>query len=606
MENINAIFSLLMDNDVGGAEYKASHMMNYGNELYDTEKDDINYNMEILEYENSDNIYSDEEIEIFTIANDIKEKAGKIRVFDKKDNKLRYSTYDDFVIILDRSKYFNLYKKIFEYLGIPLSILKDDDLNNNYDILIVKNLIELLIKINNKEFDETFKYDFVSILRSFLYEESDNNINKIVRENRYLETKLYNDLNGISDINSKSISVLLLDILNVTDFYNKIVKIGDFNNISTRMEYLYEMSCSLNDIGYGIEDFSEYLETLLSSDIKINYKTYTPNTNSVKIMTIHGSKGLEYPFCYFADLNHKFNVKELNEKFVVSNKYGLIIPTNLETQKDSIVKLLYKNSFYKDEVSEKERLLYVALTRAREKIVIVIPQKKGNKLELDECGLILNSRRSSFNNLVDYVYAVKEYLPSYFHSLDISKLNITKNYLYSKDVNKLEINNYSNIEVKELDIASNIIEDKHFSKENTLLLSRKEKEKLEYGTKIHEVLEYLDFNNPNLSVIKDDLIKNKIYKLINNPLFSNINDAKIYKEFEFVYISDNLLNHGIIDLMLEYSDHIDIIDYKLKNVVDDNYIKQLNGYKKYISDLTSKYINIYLYSIIDEKLKKLV
>ena len=57
--------------------------------------------------------------------------------------------------------------------------------------------------------------------------------------------------------------------------------------------------------------------------------------------------------------------------------------------------------------------------------------------------------------------------------------------------------------------------------------------------------------------------------------------------------------------MLEYNDKIDIIDYKLNNIKDENYLKQLNGYKTYIETLTNKEINIYLYSIISGNLEKL-
>ena len=57
--------------------------------------------------------------------------------------------------------------------------------------------------------------------------------------------------------------------------------------------------------------------------------------------------------------------------------------------------------------------------------------------------------------------------------------------------------------------------------------------------------------------------------------------------------------------MLEYNDKIDIIDYKLNNIKDENYLKQLNGYKTYIETITNKEINIYLYSIISGNLEKL-
>ena len=57
--------------------------------------------------------------------------------------------------------------------------------------------------------------------------------------------------------------------------------------------------------------------------------------------------------------------------------------------------------------------------------------------------------------------------------------------------------------------------------------------------------------------------------------------------------------------MLEYIDHIDIIDYKLKNIEDEAYIKQLEGYRTYIKRKTNKPVNLYLYSIIDGSTKKL-
>ena len=76
----------------------------------------------------------------------------------------------------------------------------------------------------------------------------------------------------------------------------------------------------------------------------------------------------------------------------------------------------------------------------------------------------------------------------------------------------------------------------------------------------------------------------------------------MYKEYEFIYTKDNKEYHGIIDLLLEYNDHIKIIDYKLKNTTDKAYLEQLKVYKEYISSKLNKPVSTYLYSIIDEKL----
>ena len=128
---------------------------------------------------------------------------------------------------------------------------------------------------------------------------------------------------------------------------------------------------------------------------------------------------------------------------------------------------------------------------------------------------------------------------------------------------------------------------------------------MEMGKKIHKLFEMVDLKYPDYNSL-DDFEKTKIKQFLSNDIFKNIKDSKIYKEFEFEYKKDNILYKGIIDLMIEYDDYIDIIDYKLSNVEDENYYNQLEGYKKYISTKTDKKINIYLYSILKGNLKKLM
>ena len=113
---------------------------------------------------------------------------------------------------------------------------------------------------------------------------------------------------------------------------------------------------------------------------------------------------------------------------------------------------------------------------------------------------------------------------------------------------------------------------------------------MKYGTKLHYEFENEDFKtttNPNIL---------KFLKHI------DINYINCYKEYEFMYNDSNVVKHGIIDLMLEYDDHIDIIDYKTNDIEDEHYKEQLKGYKEYISTITNKDINIYLYSIIQDEL----
>ena len=77
----------------------------------------------------------------------------------------------------------------------------------------------------------------------------------------------------------------------------------------------------------------------------------------------------------------------------------------------------------------------------------------------------------------------------------------------------------------------------------------------------------------------------------------------MYKEYEFIY-EDETLNHGIIDLLIEKEQEMLIIDYKLKNIDDVLYDKQLNGYRKFIKSKTKRLVKCYLYSIIDKKFRE--
>ena len=610
LDNINKVFDLIMDSSLGSAEYRETHEMVYGNTAYDSEKiNDFNYDFEVLEYMNNKKEigFDNSEVEIFMIAKDIKDKMkNKLKVFDKETSKLRDATYNDFVIILDRSKYFDSFKKIFEYLDIPLTILKDGKLNASTDIYLIKNIVDLIIHINDNNLNEDFKYDFVSIARSFLYEYTDENIFDIINSKNYKETTIYKDFSSIENINIKTSNEIFNDILDITDFYNKLYKIGDYENTNVRLETISKLSSSLSNLGLSIIDFRDYLNDIIENNEDIKYTTFSSNSDSVKILTIHKSKGLEYPVCYFADLDHEFNTSELKDKFICDKNYGLIVPSNMEDITTSVIKELYKKDFIKEEISEKIRLFYVALTRAREKMIIVLPEKETKKLEKNENGVIEEIRRLSFSKLSDFMYGVKDYLDKYFKTIDITKLGLTKDYQYNKTINiKDNTNIKDDINVEEINIKNDIAEEKHFSKETNVLSTKEEIKMMKYGTRIHEYLELIDYKNPNLSLIKDTFIKDKIEKFLNNDLLKNIKDSNIYHEYEFYYEKDNINYHGIIDLMLEYDEHIDIIDFKLKSITDDNYKSQLYGYKNYIENITNKKVNTYLYSILNEKIESI-
>ena len=128
---------------------------------------------------------------------------------------------------------------------------------------------------------------------------------------------------------------------------------------------------------------------------------------------------------------------------------------------------------------------------------------------------------------------------------------------------------------------------------------------MEIGTKVHQILEEIDFKNPDIDDLDlDNFLKRKIEKFVNSKLIKENLNSKIFKEYEFIDDSDNEVKRGIIDLLIENEKEIIIVDYKLNNVLDEAYKKQLNGYKDEISKISNKPIKLYLYSIIEEKLEK--
>ena len=611
LSNINEVFNLVMDDIIGGAEYHESHQMVYGNTSYIEEgMTDYNYDFQILEYEeDEDKKYSNAEIEIFAIAKDIKEKIdSKYQVFNKDDKVLRDITYNDFVILMDRTTDFDLYKKIFEYVGIPLTLYKDDKLNNSDDIYIIKNIIDYIVKINKKEYDTQFKYDYTSIARSYLFELSDQEIFNSFKDNNFTNNIVYETFKDLSnEITSTSITTLLERIIEKTNMYEKLIKVGNIDASMIRISKLFDIASNLSNLGYDIYTFSNYLNELLATDYDMKYSATSTGSNSVKIMTIHKSKGLEYHVCYYSGLYKGFNISDLKDRFLFDNKYGIITPYFKEGINESFIKHVVRYHYLEEEVSEKIRLFYVALTRAKETMILLTPKIEEEKNDLDENNTIDITVRRKYRSFSDIMDSVKHNLIKYYKEIKKEDINLSKQYLYNnKSLNKLETTSTENFEVVPINIEqTTAVTQEHFSKNTHELITKEISKNMKFGLIVHETLEYLDFKNPQFDLIEDTFIRNKVEKFLSNPLLSNLKDANIFKEYEFIYTADNKEYHGIIDLMIEYEDKIDIIDYKLSNIKDENYLKQLNGYKDYISTISNKEINIYLYSVIGETIEKL-
>lgn len=595
--NINEIFAPLMTQDIGGINYKESHAMVYGNKAYiEKGANDYNNYLDILTYNNEDKKYTNDEIEAFIIAKDIKKKIEeKYLVFDFDKECNRDVTYNDFCIILDRGSKMSLFKKVFEYLDIPMEVYKDNNLIEENDIFIIKNIIGLILSIKDGIYNKNLKYYFTSVARSYIGNLCDNEIFKCFEENKIFKTDIYNKCYEISkDIDIMTPNILLKRIIKDFNFYDKFILVGNVDAAIKRINYLLELSKNVENLGFSIIDFSNYLNEMIDSDQEIKYKEAKSNSISVKIMNIHKSKGLEFPICYFAGFPKTFNISDLKNKFMFDNKYGILTPFYKEGIGETFVKTLVKNNYYLNEVAEKIRLFYVALTRAKEKMIMVMPNIEDKKYVKDEISFMDGIK---FRSFYDFIKSISGNLAKYMISVDLNNVGVTKDYEFSKSLSKNMVNNE---EINMLFIEDEIpfieIEKKHASKTIKEILSVSDEKTLEFGAKIHELLELTDFKNANTD--------NKYVNHLLNTF--DFNSAKIYQELEFSYELDDVLYHGIIDLMLEYEDKIFIIDYKLKNIDDENYIKQLNVYYNYVKCISNKDVHMYLYSILDNVTKEII
>lgn len=595
--NINEIFAPLMTQDIGGINYKESHAMVYGNKAYiEKGANDYNNYLDILTYNNEDKKYTNDEIEAFIIAKDIKKKIEeKYLVFDFDKECNRDVTYNDFCIILDRGSKMSLFKKVFEYLDIPMEVYKDNNLIEENDIFIIKNIIGLILSIKDGIYNKNLKYYFTSVARSYIGNLCDNEIFKCFEENKIFKTDIYNKCYEISkDIDIMTPNILLKRIIKDFNFYDKFILVGNVDAAIKRINYLLELSKNVENLGFSIIDFSNYLNEMIDSDQEIKYKEAKSNSISVKIMNIHKSKGLEFPICYFAGFPKTFNISDLKNKFMFDNKYGILTPFYKEGIGETFVKTLVKNNYYLNEVAEKIRLFYVALTRAKEKMIMVMPNIEDKKYVKDEISFMDGIK---FRSFYDFIKSISGNLAKYMISVDLNNVGVTKDYEFSKSLSKNMVNNEeANMLFIEDEIPFIEIEKKHASKTIKEILSVSDEKTLEFGAKIHELLELTDFKNANTD--------NKYVNHLLNTF--DFNSAKIYQELEFSYELDDVLYHGIIDLMLEYEDKIFIIDYKLKNIDDENYIKQLNVYYNYVKCISNKDVHMYLYSILDNVTKEII
>lgn len=589
LANINQVFNRLMTDSCGDADYITSHQMNYGQKNYENEKQNIDFNLDILTYDKEE--YSDlsqSEQEAFIVCNEVKKiMYSNAKVLGK--NGFRDVEYSDFAILIDNAKSFVTFKRVFEYLGVPMSIEADLDLKDSILPHLFSNIVLIINKLRNKEYDIKYKHALASIARSFIYQYNDEDVFLLIKGTKY---PILDDFYYLAGLDSLTYRQLFFEIVNKLNIYEKLAYIGGVDESVVVLENIYKMFINFENTSFDLGEVAEFLSEAFSSDMKMSYKLSSTNSSSVRIMTIHKSKGLEFPYCFFPMLTNRFNTVDAKAQIGYHPNYGIYVPFSDEGKSRTIISRLIENDITKSDISEKVRLLYVAMTRAREKMIMIAPfvdKVRDNP-----------KRFTSFYEMLEYSGIIN----TFSREIDIKDYAPTSDYLMIKDGN-LNLGGQNKIQYFPLD-SPKVIEKSRISKELHSLPSKELKNSLKLGLEFHSALESLDLANPDIeSLPTSDFVKNNLKIILNNEIFKNIKNGKSYHEHEFYFTNETESYHGIIDLFVVYDDYIDIIDYKLSNTDSIEYVRQLSIYKEYIKSKWDKKINVYLLSLLKSEIKKL-
>ena len=583
---INELFLILMDPKVNPIDYKMGHDFEFGRKEYSTCIDNKNpdYKLSIPTY-----YYEKEkeatQTEIEFIASDIIDKINNhYKVFEPVNGQpaLRDVTFKDFAIIIDRKTSFDLYKKVFTAHSIPLKNSASEGVIGSTVALTIKNLITLYNCIAKGDYEsETFVHSFVGLHRSFLIKEKDQKIYDYVSLNAYRISPVVEKLTCIAEENvNTSVYSIVYKLIDEFDVYHLMPTIGNVVSNIQKIETLLDLSKNMDVLGYKLDDFVQYFKDLDEFKQDMDFSDTSVSENAVEIMTIHHSKGLEYPICYFPGLTKQFSREEIKSAYIINKKYGIILPISGETNLVSLFASQVKRDFVIDDYEEKIRVLYVALTRAKERIIIPLGLKEKESTKLDHRFV------NTFKEMLLCSGIVNKYG---------SEMKIKTNALVEVPTEVEALKFY----VKSINVQAKEIEKKRASKERSEEVND---ELLEFGNEIHYLLEVVDYERKDTSFIKNLRYRKYIDNVLSLNLFKDVKNSEIRHEFSF-FDQTNGVN-GVIDCLIIKDDHIDIIDFKLKNIDDEKYVLQLHKYRDYIYSITNKKVHTYLISVVDKEVKE--
>ena len=538
----NLVFEDIMSRELGNIEYNQDEYLNLGANFEEIQNQDYKTELEILDLseENDDIWKTDEEeteeeqekvedvvLEARFVARKIKELIdSKYQIIDKKTGR-RDIQYKDIAILLRTSSgVANVYEKEISELEIPVY---SDSSSQYLQSVEIETIMSLLRIINNPMQD----IPLVTVMRSPIGNFTDNELIEIRmadRNSSFYEALLKSDLEKAhrflsllkelrEDEEYMTLDEWIWNIYTKTGYMNYVNLMPNGALRVSNLRMLFERAKQYEEASFkGLYNFINFIDKIKfnQEDLKAA-KIIGENENVVRIMTIHKSKGLEFPVVILAGVGKQFNFRDLNGKILLDQDLGMG-PQYIDSDRYIEFKTLAKKALAikakNEAISEEMRILYVALTRAKEKLIIVGRQKDVNK-KMSEKQKLLEIYSTIDDNKIN-PYLLQKY-KTYLDWLELIYLKEgvanTKN-LFTVNINKREKTSVK-IENEVEDISKKIIEESN--KNNDEQEKEKIKEILNWQYK-HQSIEGIP-TKTSLSKLKEN--KEQEVQITQEPKFIN-------------------------------------------------------------------------------------
>lgn len=573
----NLVFEQLMSKNMGEIDYGNNEALHYGAEYPGTD-DAVEIDV-IEEKEYAD--FSVIEQESALIAKKINNLINsEYKVFDKKTNAMRPVCYKDIVILLRNSK--NVSDEMATFLtkcGIP--VYNDGGKELLLSSIEVQTVISLLKIIDNPYNDIAL----IATLRSLFYKFSDDLLMEInlsgSKDTPFYEKlikfdneKVVKFLSELEIYRNKASPLSVYDLCNYVIQENMLLEFsanmpGGSQRVQNLRYFLrlannYVKSSAGNLFGFllYIDSFSSHSQGMMSPKV-------LPDTSDVvTITTMHKSKGLEYPVVIIPILRHSLANNDLKSKLLFHKNLGIAfdyVDSDNHAKIKSPLRSAISTVISDEYLSEELRVLYVALTRAKEKLIIIGSTKNHNTL-LEELSSAMYEQeykypshitRSAKSYLKWILLAVLRhksaskllddfgYQANIITELADIKINFVNNINFAFPDNSVTTNKFKNMQIadsirKKLEFTIPESGQGVFSKYSVSELKRyieNETDHKDYFEKLI-TLNGLNESDKTTSAQKGSII-HKVFELVD---FKNINTEDDLKKFVQTLVINNILS----------------------------------------------------------------